>query len=437
MVSLNTTISDAMIIKENTLMFIRVWCYTMIELGSVGHASSVYMFTRPPFRSNPCTWYFLASTISGSRLPNAWFIALACIDRFSCSSSVATLCALSNIRVVCRSVPLVIFHNWCCLYIPVPILYQINVRQHTCVPSIEISQTFFSTWNLIVYSIDPPIVMAYFGAHTVQNTRHSVRRVKQHCVPMHNPQQHHIATDRQLIQMMLLQCVIFTVSFLKSMGRNDKRQQPSHDNIYCKKQKLRATTLDKTKCIVTQFEDLSNEVICDIFEYLNAYHIYESFLNLNTRFQNLLKHLPIPLIINIPSFLSKSIFQQYYTDFIQPNIYQTQSFYAVNPFITNFFLSTTENFAQCSQLQTLILDEMPTEQLENLLISLSSLPKFSSLTMHVMDDTHRNNICNLIFQLPKLKFCKIFFAETIRLAYLSICISSPIEHLVLTGTFYL
>jgi hypothetical protein len=38
---------------------------------------------------------------------------------------------------------------------------------------------------------------------------------------------------------------------------------------------------------MTTIEDLANELFYEIFEYLNDYEIYETFTNLNIRFQNL------------------------------------------------------------------------------------------------------------------------------------------------------
>ncbi|CAF1672765.1 unnamed protein product, partial [Adineta ricciae] len=114
----NTSITEAMIIRENTIVFIRVWSYLMIIFGTFSHVSNIYVFTRPSLRSNSCSWYFFAATISGfcvvtistplrllslgyaidyfssssaackiltlivmwARAQYAWFIALACVD---------------------------------------------------------------------------------------------------------------------------------------------------------------------------------------------------------------------------------------------------------------------------------------------------------------------------------------------------------------------
>jgi hypothetical protein len=47
------------------MMFIRCFCYIFIPLGTIGHLMSIYVFTRPALRINPCSRYFLAATIVG------------------------------------------------------------------------------------------------------------------------------------------------------------------------------------------------------------------------------------------------------------------------------------------------------------------------------------------------------------------------------------
>ncbi|CAF4410674.1 unnamed protein product [Rotaria sp. Silwood2] len=163
-----------------------------------------------------------------------------------------------------------------------------------------------------------------------------------------------------------------------------------------------------------QLEDLANELIYEIFDYLDTCHVYEGFFNLNTRFQNILIDSTFPIHINI-SLISKSKFHRYYIDFIQPDI------------------------TKCSQLQTLVLNEIDSQSLENLLIGLTSLNNLSSLSIHVGRDSNKITIYNLIFHLSILKHCKISFEENVPLEYLpmSKSPSSSIEHLIINDNYNL
>ncbi|UJR29511.1 hypothetical protein I4U23_010728 [Adineta vaga] len=67
----------------------------------------------------------------------------------------------------------------------------------------------------------------------------------------------------------------------------------------------------KTKSVIRQFEDLPNELIYEIFDYLEYYHIYESFSNLNDRFRFLLMESTLLPKINI-SLISKTTFNRFY-----------------------------------------------------------------------------------------------------------------------------
>lgn len=68
MSSLNTKATDAEIvngIKGSSILFITIWSIGMFFFGLIGHALSIYVFTRRSLRSNPCAQYFLGSAITG------------------------------------------------------------------------------------------------------------------------------------------------------------------------------------------------------------------------------------------------------------------------------------------------------------------------------------------------------------------------------------
>ncbi|CAF1189159.1 unnamed protein product [Rotaria sordida] len=131
---------------------------------------------------------------------------------------------------------------------------------------------------------------------------------------------------------------------------------------------------------IVYFEDLSNEVIYEIFEYLNFFHIYEIFFNLNTRFRNLLISSTLPIKINLSS-LSKSNFEYYYRNMIIPYQHQIQSLYLSNLFIVDLFLSSFSLISKLIQLQILIIDKIQSKYLDNFLNDLFFLPHLSSLVL--------------------------------------------------------
>ncbi|CAF4494271.1 unnamed protein product [Rotaria sp. Silwood2] len=207
-----------------------------------------------------------------------------------------------------------------------------------------------------------------------------------------------------------------------------------------KKKKLQCTSLfssiksNTNRSSISQFENLSNEVIYEIFEFLDACQLYESFFDLNIRFRNLCKHSNLPIQINTQS-VSKSTFQRIHTNFILSNRHRIQSLDLSNSFIIDCFSSSTEDISKCSQLQTLILDKMESGYLENLLRSLDSLPNLSSLIIFIGLNSNKNILWNLIFQLPVLKYCKISSEENLYLGYLPMSTNtiSSIKHLVINS----
>jgi hypothetical protein len=88
---------------------------------------------------------------------------------------------------------------------------------------------------------------------------------------------------------------------------------------------------------ISIFEDLSNELVYEIFEFLDFHHAYQSFYNLNSRFRNLFVYSNLPIKINISS-ISKSAFHRYLTDIITPHTNRIQSLRLSNPFAADMSL---------------------------------------------------------------------------------------------------
>ncbi|UJR32607.1 hypothetical protein I4U23_020067 [Adineta vaga] len=194
-------------------------------------------------------------------------------------------------------------------------------------------------------------------------------------------------------------------------------------------------TISRNKCDNTHFEDLSNDLITEIFIYLDGFHIYQSFSSLNIRFQNLVASRTISLQID-GSSISKSSFENSYIDFIQLHKNRIQSLYLSNPCIIDTILSSIKHF---SQLQTLIIDQIECERLEHLLTTLTCLQYLSFLSINIEPNANKTEIYNQIFMLSTLKSCKISCEDPIQLGQFlfSTNISCSIEILLISGQCYL
>ncbi len=185
----------------------------------------------------------------------------------------------------------------------------------------------------------------------------------------------------------------------------------------------------------TRFADLPNEIICEIFEYLDAYYIYTAFLNLNTRFQNLLFNSNFPFRIDM--FLSSNAsFHRYYTQFLLLNLHRIHSLRLLNSFPMALAILLLQNISKFSRLHYLLLDQIELVYLENLLLALFTSPRLSSLNIiYNGPDTAKTNIYYLIFQLPLLKYCKITFKTGFQADLSPACDNkySPIKYLYLNG----
>ncbi|CAF5040113.1 unnamed protein product, partial [Rotaria sp. Silwood1] len=142
--------------------------------------------------------------------------------------------------------------------------------------------------------------------------------------------------------------------------------------------------LNLSKESVTHFEDLSNEIIYEIFEYLDYLHVYQSFFDLNIRFRKIFTNSNFPIKINISS-ISKSIFQRYYTHIIIPYQHRIISLSIVNFLSFDLDISPHRILSTFTRLKTLILVKINSEYLENILEDIASLPNLSSVTIIPFD----------------------------------------------------
>ncbi len=158
----------------------------------------------------------------------------------------------------------------------------------------------------------------------------------------------------------------------------------------------------------THIEDLSNEIFYEIFEYIECYDLFNAFLNLNNRFENLLNYPFLSLKINL-NFPLRTAIHNYYTQFIIPNKHRIISLCLDDRSdIINSNSSLNMIDSSFNHLQSLVLNQVRHTEFISFFPILTSLPHLSSITIHF-----NNNIMNLtetyrlIFLLSTLKKLEI------------------------------
>ncbi|CAF3266312.1 unnamed protein product [Rotaria sp. Silwood2] len=184
--------------------------------------------------------------------------------------------------------------------------------------------------------------------------------------------------------------------------------------------------------LLTLFENLPNEVIYEIFEYLDFNDIDQIFSKLNLRYHSLVNNPAFHIKINISS-MSKNTFESYCKHILIPYQNRIYSMNIENLFI--FYLSSPLlTLSQYSQLEILILKNIESNHITSLLPHLSLLPNLSSLIIIPIDDFHNvNRLYHTIFRLPALKYLRISLNESDSDELLPIAKNhcNPIEHFVI------
>jgi hypothetical protein len=159
---------------------------------------------------------------------------------------------------------------------------------------------------------------------------------------------------------------------------------------------------------MTHLEDLSNELIFEILDFLDGYDILMAFSHLSVRFQDLLMCSYFRLKLKF-QLISKPEFQQRCVQVIAPNTHRLVSLCLSNCFIIDHFFSMFTLDSSFIHLESLALNGMTTDKLVPLLTRLVSLPRLFSLSIDLGDSIKRKvAVYRLIFRLPVLKYGKFF-----------------------------
>ncbi|CAF1255851.1 unnamed protein product [Adineta ricciae] len=231
-------------IRRQLVVFVRCWSAILFTLGLVGHILNIYVFTRPILYSNSCGRYFFASTITGllvvieylliralqlgysidlmstsivvckilafSFIPirtlPSWFIALACLDRYLCSSTSTNLRQWCNTRNATRIIWIVV------LFMGVINshmfgFYTIIQAEQICDATPTSYVLFYGIWNLIIWTVIPIPCMIIFTLLTVRNIHRAKNRIGTD--DTQNDRQHiQWKKERQLIRMTIGQAFL-------------------------------------------------------------------------------------------------------------------------------------------------------------------------------------------------------------------------------------
>ena len=90
------------------------------------------------------------------------------------------------------------------------------------------------------------------------------------------------------------------------------------------------------RSLITCFEDLSNEIFYEIFEFLDIFDVYKAFYHLNNRFDELFIRLSSPYKVNF-NLITKTTFEKRCQHIIIPNVDRIISFRLSNWFFSQLF----------------------------------------------------------------------------------------------------
>jgi hypothetical protein len=188
---------------------------------------------------------------------------------------------------------------------------------------------------------------------------------------------------------------------------------------------------------VTCLEDLSNELLYEIFDYCQMIDIYDELAILNSRFQQLLvrSSLPIHLDFNV---MSKEIFQHRFRTILIGQQCRIVSLRLSDHFQVGYLVASSMLNSAFVNLQRLTIENIRTEQITDILVACASLPRLFSLIVTFIEQvTSPNRILNLILNLSMLKYCRISFESYNNNAdvLLNTNRCSPIEHLIIDARY--
>ena len=180
---------------------------------------------------------------------------------------------------------------------------------------------------------------------------------------------------------------------------------------------------------VTCLEDLANEILFEIFDYLDGCDILHAFSHLNNHFEQFLHH--SSYLYRIYRFSTREhTFQSYCRRYLLSHRYQILSLHLFDQVLINSFFQLSSPDLSFSRLQSLVLIAIKPSQLLVFLHQSTNYPRLIRLTIRLIGPT--NNLDHLygrIFQISTLKSLKFSIAMEEKQFILPTNFHSPISSL--------
>ncbi|CAF1052724.1 unnamed protein product [Adineta ricciae] len=159
----------------------------------------------------------------------------------------------------------------------------------------------------------------------------------------------------------------------------------------------------------TAVEYLSNELFLEIFDYLDAYHIWKAFTNLNKRFQDLLSSSSLRLKVIMKSNDQSPGCDDQVNCIVQHKHQLASLSLYDSTFIDQFFQTITcGSFFQ--RLESVVLENLKPRDLLPILLKLIRVPRLSLLMLTVCNGNaipDFSNAYRLILGLPMIQYIKL------------------------------
>ena len=167
---------------------------------------------------------------------------------------------------------------------------------------------------------------------------------------------------------------------------------------------------------MSQFEDLSSEILMSIFEYMDVEDVWTIFFNMNTRFNSLVFDSHLRLTADI-SKVEKYKFDQFFLSLLRTNFNNIFTLILSNNYYRypqiQMFLSHT-NFSYFQSLYSLTLIDINHDELMEISEQIKQLNHLNHLHIHtheIFPDKQLANVSAAVLNLPNIRVLGMRFHE--------------------------